>query len=128
DAAHLLDPFAGAAVSRMSILALGLMPYISASTTLLLLSAAWQKLLRRPLDAYGLDRYARIGAVVLAVPQALAIAVGLEMAGAVSDPGPLFELGTVFILAAGSVLTIWLGDEITRRGIGNGIGLILFFQ
>src|SRR6185437_8771901 len=61
------DIFTGGAASRMSILALGLMLYISASTTLLLLSAAWQKLLRRPLDAYSLDAYARVGAAVLAV-------------------------------------------------------------
>ncbi|HEX6841974.1 MAG TPA: preprotein translocase subunit SecY [Stellaceae bacterium] len=121
-----LDIFAGGAASRMSILALGVIPYISASTTLLLLSAAWQKFLRRPLDAYSLDAYARLGATVLAVPQALAIAIGLERAGGVSDPGPLFELGTAFTLTAGSVFTMWLADQITRRGIGNGVGLILF--
>ena len=125
-----LDIFAGGAAGRMSLLALGLTPYISASTTLLLLHAAWQKLLRRPVDAYGLDHYARIGAVVLAATQALAIAVGLETVGValVSDPGPVFELTTVVVLTAGSVFTIWLADQITRCGIGNGIGLILFFH
>jgi len=123
-----LDIFTGGAASRMSILALGLAPYISASITLLLVHAVWQKLLRRPVDAYGLDHYARIGAVVLAATQALAIAVGLETVGVplVSDPGPVFELSTVVVLTAGSVFTMWLADEITRRGIGNGVGLIFF--
>jgi preprotein translocase subunit SecY len=121
-----VDIFTGGAAGRLSLLALGITPYISASITLLLLSAAWQKLLRRSVDAYGLDRYARMGAVVLAVPQALAIAVGIETAGGVSDPGPLFELSTVASLTAGTVLTMWLADEITRRGIGNGVGLIFF--
>jgi preprotein translocase subunit SecY len=123
-----LDIVAGGAAGRMSLLALGLMPYISASTTLLLLSAIWQRLRRRQIDDHGLDRYARIGAVVLAMTQAFAIAVGLETIGGVplvSDPGPLFELGTVLVLTAGSVFTIWLADLITRRGIGNGIGLIV---
>jgi preprotein translocase subunit SecY len=60
-----VDIFTGGAAGRLSLLALGITPYISASITLLLLSAAWQKLLRRSVDAYGLDRYARMGAVVL---------------------------------------------------------------
>lgn len=122
----------GSAAGRMSILAVGIMPYISASITLLLLSAVWQRIRRRQVDDHGLDRYARMGAVVLAALQALAIAVGLETAGPVlggislvSDPGPLFELSTVVTLTAGTIFTMWLADEITRRGIGNGIGLIL---
>jgi preprotein translocase subunit SecY len=128
-----LDMFTGGAAGRMSLFALGIMPYISASITLLLLTVAWQALRRRQVDDYGLDRYARIGAVGLAATQALAIAVGLERAGPllggrslVSDPGPLFELSTVTALTAGTLLTMWLADEITRRGIGNGIGLIFF--
>ena len=125
-----LDIFTGGAAGRLSLLAVGISPYISASITLLLLSGAWQALRQRQVDDYGLDRYARIGAVVLAVLQALAIAVALETAGPpggrslVSDPGPLFELSTVTSLTAGTLLTMWLADEITRRGLGNGIGLI----
>lgn len=125
-----VDMFSGGAFGRMSIFALNVMPYITASIWLLLLTAVSRTLRKRYANGSGLDRYARIGAVVLAALNAYGIAIGLEAGGTssrslVSDPGVLFELSTVATLTGGTVFVMWLADEITRRGIGNGVALIL---
>jgi len=132
----LFDMFAGGALSRLSVFALGIMPYISASIILQLLTVAVPHLekLSKEGDAgrRKITQYTRYGTVFLSIIQGFGIAVGLEnMAGpsglsVVIDPGWGFRLMTVITLTAGTSFIMWLGETITEKGIGNGISLIIF--
>jgi preprotein translocase subunit SecY len=131
----MFNMFSGGALQRLSIFALGVMPYISASIIVQLLSSVLPKLeeLRKE-GAAGrrkLTQYTRYGTVVLAAFQALGIAIALESqtAGGMSvviDPGIAFRLIAVSTLVAGSLFLLWLGEQVTERGIGNGISLLIF--
>jgi preprotein translocase subunit SecY len=130
----MFDMFSGGALGRMSIFALNIMPYISASIIIQLLTAVSPSLEALKKEGESgrkkLNQYTRYGTVLLATVQAYGIAVGLEgmRAGtqsAVIDPGLFFRLVTVVTLVGGTVFLMWLGEQITARGIGNGISLII---
>ena len=125
------NAFAGGAVERMAIFALGIMPYISASIIMQLMTSVIPTL--EALKKEGeqgrkvINQYTRYGTVLLAVVQAYGISVGLESgSGIVSDPGWFFRISTVITLTGGTMFLMWLGEQITARGIGNGISLIIF--
>jgi len=124
--------FSGGAVSRMAIFALNVMPYISASIIVQLLGTVyppWEKLRKEGGEAgrKTLNQYTRYLTVVLAMFQAGGIAIGLSNSqGAVLNPGPYFILTTVVILTGGTMFLMWLGEQITSRGVGNGVSLIIF--
>jgi preprotein translocase subunit SecY len=130
----ILDVFnvlAGGAIGRMAIFALGIMPYISASIIIQLMTTVIPELeqLKKEGEAgrKTLNQYTRYGTVGLAALQALGIAVGLEhMGGVVIDPGLFFRFTTIITLTGGTILLMWLGEQITARGVGNGISLIIF--
>ena len=130
----LLDMFnvlAGGAVSRMAIFALGIMPYISASIIIQLMQTVIPELetLKKEGEAgrKTINQYTRYGTVFLAALQALGIAIGLEHAGGVViDPGMFFRFTAVITLTGGTILLMWIGEQITARGVGNGISLIIF--
>ena len=131
----MFDMFAGGALSRMTIFALNIMPYISASIIMQLMSAVSPQLNALKKEGESgrkkINQYTRYGTVFLAAIQAYGIAVGLEgMSGgsgsAVLDPGYFFRLTTVITLVGGTIFLMWLGEQITQRGIGNGISLIIF--
>jgi preprotein translocase subunit SecY len=127
----LFNMFAGGAVERMAIFALGIMPYISASIIMQLLTSVVPSLdaLKKEGEAGRkiINQYTRYGTVVLAIAQAYGIAIGLEGgSGIVSEPGMFFRLSTVVTLTGGTIFLMWLGEQITARGIGNGISLIIF--
>jgi preprotein translocase subunit SecY len=130
----MIDMFSGGALGRMTIFALNIMPYISASIIIQLLTAVSPRLeaLKKEGEAgrKKLNQYTRWGTVLLAAVQAYGMAVGLEGVGggrsAVIDPGIFFRMSTVFTLAGGTVFLMWLGEQITARGVGNGISLIIF--
>ncbi len=133
----LYDMFSGQNLSQMTIFALGIMPYISASIILQLLTVVWPYLERLSkegeLGRRKITQYTRYGTIVLSVVQALGIAFFLErtteIAGGlplVYSPGWAFRLMTVLTLTTGSAFVMWLGEQITERGIGNGMSLIIF--
>ncbi|MCS0496697.1 preprotein translocase subunit SecY [Ancylobacter sp. MQZ15Z-1] len=127
----LFNMFSGGAVSRMAIFALNIMPYISASIIIQLLTTVSPTLeaLKKEGEAgrKTINQYTRYLTVVLAVFQSYGIAVGLEGSGSVvSDPGWFFRISTVITLTGGTMFLMWLGEQITSRGIGNGISLIIF--
>jgi preprotein translocase subunit SecY len=132
----LFDMFAGGALSTLSVFALGIMPYISASIILQLLTVAVPHLekLSKEGDAgrRKITQYTRYGTVLLSIIQGFGISVGLEsMAGpsglsVVMEPGWAFRFMSVMTLAAGTSFLMWLGETITEKGIGNGISLIIF--
>ena len=123
--------FSGGAVSRMAIFALGIMPYISSSIIIQLLTGVSETF--KNLKSQGeigrkkITQYTRYGTVLLATVQGYGVSVGLENSGTVvADPGFYFKLTTVISLVAGTIFLMWLGEQITQRGIGNGISLIIF--
>jgi preprotein translocase subunit SecY len=133
----LYDMFSGQNLSQMTIFALGIMPYISASIILQLLTVVWPYLERLSkegeLGRRKITQYTRYGTIVLSVVQSLGIAFFLErsteIAGGlplVYQPGWSFRLMTVLTLTTGSAFVMWLGEQITERGIGNGMSLIIF--
>jgi preprotein translocase subunit SecY len=128
--AGMLNMFTGGAISRMGIFALGIMPYISASIIVQLLAAMVPKL--EALKKEGeqgrkkLNQYTRYGTVLLAIFQAWGIAVSIEAGGLAQDPGLYFKAACVITLVGGTMFLMWLGEQITARGIGNGISLIIF--
>jgi len=127
----LLNMFSGGALSRFSIFALGIMPYISASIIMQLMTAVSPSLeqLRKegPAGQRQITKYTRYGTVVLATFQATMISLGLEQQqGLVIDPGLLFRFTTVATLVTGTMFLMWLGEQITERGLGNGISIIIF--
>jgi preprotein translocase subunit SecY len=127
--------FAGGAFGRMTILALGIMPYISAAIIMQLMSAVSPQLeaLKKEGEAgrKKINQYTRYGTVLLCIFQSYGLAVGLEnMSGpngsAVIDPGLYFRFTTIVTLTGGTIFIMWLGEQITQRGVGNGISLIIF--
>ncbi len=127
----MFNVFAGGAVSRMAIFALGIMPYISSSIIVQLLTGVsdYFKNLKSQgeLGRQKITQITRYGTVLLATIQGYGLAVGLESSGnLVIDPGLYFKISTVTIIVAGTVFLMWLGEQITQRGIGNGISLIIF--
>jgi len=127
----MFNVFAGGAVSRMAIFALGIMPYISSSIIIQLLTGVSEyfKSLKNQgeVGRKKITQYTRYGTVLLATVQGYGVSVGLENASnVVIDPGFYFKLITVINLVAGTIFLMWLGEQITQRGIGNGISLIIF--
>ncbi|HRH81782.1 MAG TPA: preprotein translocase subunit SecY [Thiobacillaceae bacterium] len=127
----MFNMFSGGALSRFSIFALGIMPYISASIIMQLLTVVSPQLeaLKKEGEAgrRKITQYTRYGTVVLATFQAIGISVALEgQPGLVLDPGFMFRITTVVTLVAGTMFLMWLGEQITERGIGNGISIIIF--
>jgi preprotein translocase subunit SecY len=123
--------FSGGALERFTIFALGIMPYISASIIMQLMSVASPQLeaLKKEGEAgrRKITQYTRYGTLGLAIFQGLGIAVALEaQAGLVNDPGFMFRLTTVSTLVTGTMFLMWLGEQITERGLGNGISIIIF--
>ncbi len=131
-----MDMFAGGALSNLSVFALGIMPYISASIILQLLTIAIPHLEKLSKEGEAgrrkITQYTRYGTVVLSIIQGFGIAIGLEnMAGPTGAPivieaGWAFKLMTMITLTAGTAFIMWLGEQITEKGIGNGISLIIF--
>jgi len=127
----MFNMFSGGALSRFTVFALGIMPYISASIIMQLLSVVSPKMeqLKKEGEAgrRTITKYTRYGTVVLATFQALGIAIALEgQAGLVLEPGMAFRLTAVVTLVSGTMFLMWLGEQITERGIGNGISIIIF--
>jgi preprotein translocase subunit SecY len=131
-----IDMFSGGAFERLSVFALGIMPYISSSIILQLLTVVVPHLERLSKEGEAgrkkITQYTRYGTVILSMIQGFGISVGLErMAGpageaVVLDPGWSFRMMTMISLTAGTAFIMWLGEQITERGIGNGISLIIF--
>ena len=132
----LVSSFTGGAIERMTVFALGIMPYISASIILQLLTVVWEPLERLSKEGEQgrktITRWTRYGTVILSIIQGTGIAIGLQsMRGPAGEPvvqtqGIGFILLTVITLTAGTAFIMWLGEQITERGIGNGISLIIF--
>ncbi|MBX3502995.1 MAG: preprotein translocase subunit SecY [Alphaproteobacteria bacterium] len=133
--AGMLDVFSGGSIGRMSIFALSIMPYISASIIMQILTTVIPSLeaLKKEGEAgrKKINQYTRYGTVFLAAIQAYGIAVGLEsqtsaVGPVVHDPGLYFRFVTVVTLVGGTMFLMWLGEQVTARGVGNGISLIIF--
>jgi preprotein translocase subunit SecY len=127
----LFNMFSGGALSRFSIFALGIMPYISASIIMQLMSVVVPSLeaIKKEGEAgrRKITQYTRYGTVLLAFVQAVGISVALEaQPGLVIVPGALFTVTTVVTLVTGTMFVMWLGEQITERGLGNGISIIIF--
>ena len=127
----MFNVFSGGAVSRMAIFALGITPYISSSIIIQLLTGVSEyfKSLKNQgeIGRKKITQYTRYGTVLLATLQGYGVSVGLENSpGVVIDSGMIFKLTTVISLVAGTMFLMWLGEQITQRGIGNGISLIIF--
>ena len=127
----MFNVFAGGAVSRMAIFALGIMPYISSSIIVQLLTGVSDYF--KNLKSQGeigrskITQITRYGTVLLATLQGYGLSVGLESsANLVINPGAFFKISTVTTIVAGTIFLMWLGEQITQRGIGNGISLIIF--
>ena len=132
----MFDMFTGGALSRLTIFALGIMPYISASIILQLLTIVWPYLEKLKKEGEQgqkkITQYTRYGTVFLSIIQSTGISIGLEAmrspTGAliVPEPGWSFRLMTILTLTAGTSFIMWLGEQISEKGIGNGISLIIF--
>ena len=126
----LLNVFNGGAVERLAIFALGIMPYISASIIMQLMTSVVPTLEQLKKEGEQgrkvINQYTRYGTVILGTLQAYGISVGLEASNVVADPGWFFRISTVLTLVGGTMFLMWLGEQITARGIGNGISLIIF--
>ena len=126
----MFNVFSGGAVSRMAIFALGIMPYISSSIIVQLLTGVsdYFKNLKKQgeIGRKKITQFTRYGTVLLATIQGYGVSVGLESSNVVIDPGMFFKVTTVITLVAGTIFLMWLGEQITQRGIGNGISLIIF--
>jgi preprotein translocase subunit SecY len=131
----MFDMFAGGALGRMTIFALNVMPYISASIIMQLMTTVSPQLEQLKKEGEQgrkkINQYTRYGTVLLAAVQSYGIAVGLETStgssgSAVIDPGIFFRITTVVTLTGGTMFLMWLGEQITARGVGNGISLIIF--
>ncbi len=127
----MLNMFSGGALSRFTVFALGIMPYISASIIMQLLTVVSPQMEQMKKEGEAgrrkITQYTRYGTVVLATFQALGIAIALEgQPGLVLEPGLMFRLVTVITLVTGTMFLMWLGEQITERGIGNGISIIIF--
>ena len=127
----MFNVFAGGAVSRMAIFALGIMPYISSSIIVQLLTGVSDYF--KNLKAQGeigrskITQITRYGTVLLATVQGYGLSIGLESSpNLVISPGVFFKISTITTIVAGTIFLMWLGEQITQRGIGNGISLIIF--
>ncbi len=127
----MFNVFSGGAVQRMALFALGIMPYISSSIIVQLLTGVSEYF--KNLKSQGeigrkkITQFTRYGTVLLATIQGYGVSVGLENStGVVIDPGMFFKVTTVISLVSGTIFLMWLGEQITQRGIGNGISLIIF--
>ena len=122
--------FTGNALGRMAIFALGIMPYISASIIMQLATSMVPTLEQLKKEGESgrkkINQYTRYGTVLLSTVQAYGISVGLQGQGLAVDPGPFFIASTVITLVGGTMFLMWLGEQITARGVGNGISLIIF--
>ena len=127
----MFDMFAGGAVHRMAIFALNLIPYITASIVVQVITTASPRLEAMKKEGESgrrkMNQYTRYLAVVFCIIQAYGIAIGLEgSTGVVLNPGWFFRVSTVVTLVGGTMFLVWLGDQITSRGVGNGVSLIIF--
>ncbi|MCL1630025.1 MULTISPECIES: preprotein translocase subunit SecY [Roseinatronobacter] len=126
----MLNMFTGGAISRMGIFALGIMPYISAAIIVQLVGAMYEpwKALKKEgeMGRRKLNQYTRYLTVMLALGQSYGLAVSLEAGDLATDPGWFFRAAVVITLVGGTMFLMWLGEQITERGIGNGISLIIF--
>ncbi len=126
----MFNMFSGGALERLSVFALGIMPYISSSIILQLLTVTVPHLEQLKKEGEQgqkkITQYTRYGTVILSVIQGFGISVGLEKMGTVIAPGWGFRIMTVITLTAGTAFIMWLGEQITEKGIGNGISLIIF--
>jgi len=131
----MFDMFSGGALGRMTVFALAIMPYISASIVIQLMTSAVPALETLKKEGESgrkkINQYTRYVTVIIAIFQSYGIAIGLEgmrgsMGGAVIDPGMFFRLSCVVTLVGGTMFLLWLGEQITSRGIGNGTSLIIF--
>lgn len=127
----LFNMFSGGALQRFSVFALGIMPYISASIIMQLMAVVVPTLeaIKKEGEAgrRKITQYTRYGTVLLALTQAVGISVALEsQPGLVIDPGMLFRVTTIVTLVTGTMFIMWLGEQITERGIGNGISILIF--
>lgn len=126
----MVSMFTGGALGRMGIFALGIMPYISASIIVQLLTAMVPSLEQLKKEGEQgrkkINQYTRYGTVALATVQAYGLAVSLESGDLVTDPGMFFRMACVITLVGGTMFLMWLGEQITARGIGNGVSLIIF--
>ena len=126
----MVNTFSGGSLSRMSIIALNIMPYISASIIMQLMTSMSPTLSQLKKEGEQgrkkINQYTRYGTVLLTVVQGYALAVTLEGNNLVLDPGPFFRITTVITLLGGTMFLMWLGEQITQRGIGNGISLIIY--
>lgn len=127
----MFNMFSGGALSRFSIFALGIMPYISASIIMQLGTVAipYLEMLKKEGESgrKKITQYTRIGTIFLALIQSFGISVALQsQPGLVINPGSIFVITTIITLVTGTIFLMWLGEQITERGIGNGISLIIF--
>ncbi len=126
----ILGMFTGGALTRMGIFALGIMPYISASIIIQLMASMYKPLEQLKKEGEQgrkkINQYTRYGTVFLATFQAYGLAKSLEAGDLVQNPGLYFQAATVITLVGGTMFLMWLGEQITARGIGNGISLIIF--
>jgi preprotein translocase subunit SecY len=131
----MFNMFSGGALGRLSVFALGVMPYISASIIVQLLTSVWPKLEQLKKEGESgrrkITQYTRYLTLVLATFQAIGISIALQSqrignASVVIDPGTLFMVTAVITLVAGTIFLMWLGEQVTERGIGNGISIIIF--
>ena len=127
----MINMFSGGAVQRMALFSLNVMPYISASIIVQLLQSIyppWDKLKKEGGEAgrKQLNQYTRYLTVILALFQAGAIAMSLQAQGLAVTPGPFFVVSSIAILTGGTMFLMWLGEQITSRGVGNGISLLIF--
>src|SRR3989442_11249005 len=127
----LFNMFSGGALSRFTIFALGIMPYISSSIIMQLMTAVSPQLEQLKKEGQAgqrkITQYTRYGTVFLALFQATGISIALEsQAGLVIDPGLMFRFTTVVTLVTGTMFLMWLGEQVTERGLGNGISIIIF--
>ena len=126
----MLSMFTGGALGRMGIFALGIMPYISASIIVQLMTSMVPKLEQLKKEGEQgrkkISQFTRYGTVLLATLQAYGLAASLEAGDLVTDPGLFFRLSCIITLVGGTMFLMWLGEQITARGIGNGISLIIF--
>ena len=127
---NMFNMFSGGALERLSIFALGIMPYISASIIMQLMAAVIPSLkeLKKEGEAgrRKITQYTRYGTVVLATFQAIGVAIALQNQGVALHPGPSFVFTAAISLVTGTMFLMWLGEQITERGIGNGISIIIF--
>src|SRR5216683_5334880 len=124
------DLFSGGNLRRLTIFALGIMPYITASIILQLLTVVWEPLARLQkegeLGRRKITQWTRYLTLILSFLQSLGIAFTLQSQDFVLNPGPSFILLTIITLTTGSIFIMWLGEQITERGIGNGMSLLIF--